>query len=90
MNFTARFIFSLGLRRVPPLPEILRIASSDNSTVRTKALTFFLDNLYDMYPDYNPLKSREFAFVPAVRGSEKVLAKPLEVSDPPLSLLSFI
>lgn len=75
---------------MPPLQEILHIASSDNATVRTKALKFFLDNLYDMYPDYNPLNFREFAFVPAVRGSEKVLAKPLEVGDPPLSLLSFI
>ena len=90
MNFTARFIFSLGLRRVPPLPEILRIASSDNSTVRTKALTFFLDNLYDMYPDYSPLKFRDLSFVPAVLGSEKVLAKPLEVGDLPPSLLSII
>jgi hypothetical protein len=75
---------------VPPLQEILRIASSDNPTVRTKALTFFLDNLYDMYPDYNPLNFRDLAFVPAVLGSEKVLAKPLEVGDLPPSLLSFI
>jgi hypothetical protein len=75
---------------VPPLQEILRIASSDNPTVRTKALTFFLDNLYNMYPDYNPLEFRDLAFVPATLGSEKVLAKPLEVGDPPPSLLSSI
>jgi hypothetical protein len=83
-------MFLLGLRRVPPLQEILRIAASDNPTVQTKALTFFLDNLYDMYPDYDPVKFRNLSFVPAVLGSEKVLAKPLEVGDPPPSLLSFI
>jgi hypothetical protein len=74
-------MFSLGLRRAPPLSEILRIAASDDPTVRTKALTFFLDNISVKYPDYDPNNFQDLAFVPAVRGSEKVLAKPLEVRD---------
>ncbi len=74
-------MFSLGLRRAPPLPDILRIAASDNPTVRAKALIFFLDNLSVKYSDYDPNNFRDLAFVPAVLGSEKVLAKPLEVRD---------
>jgi hypothetical protein len=50
--------------------------------VRTKALTFFLDNLSDKYSDYDPENVRDLAFVPAVLESEKVLSKPFEVRDP--------
>ena len=67
--------------RAPPLPEIIRIAASDNLTVRTKAFTFFLDNLSVKYSDYDPHNFRDVAFIPAVLGSEKVLAKPFEVRD---------
>ncbi|KAF8497462.1 hypothetical protein F5888DRAFT_1829389 [Russula emetica] len=83
----ARFIYSLGLRRAPPLRKILHIAASDNPTLRTKALTFFLDNLYD---DYNPQDFWDLAFVPAVLGSEKMLAKPFKVcTDPKWTALGF-
>ena len=80
----------LNLRQVPPLREILHLAASDNPTVRTKALTFFLDNSYNIYRDYDPQDFRDLAFVPAVLGSEKMLAKPLNVRDSPQSLFSFI
>jgi hypothetical protein len=66
------------------------MAASDNPTVRTKALAFFLDNLYDIYRDYNPQIFWDLAFVPAILGSEKMLAKPFEVRDLPPSLFSFI
>jgi uncharacterized protein DUF3684 len=72
------------------LPDILHIAASDNPTVREKALTFFLDNLSVKYSDYDPESFRGLAFVPAVLGTEKVLAKPFEVGDIFLSLFSFI
>ena len=72
------------------MPDILRIAASDNPTVRTKALTFFLDKISVNYSDYNPHDFRDLAFVPAVRGSEKVLAKPLEVRDLTQSLFFFV
>ena len=78
---TAKFVFSLGLRRAPPLTEILQIAASDNPSMRTKALRFFLDNISNNYSDFDPKKFRNLAFVPAILGSEKVLAKPLEVRD---------
>jgi hypothetical protein len=61
------------------LSELLNIAASDNQIVREKALTFFLDNLSLKYSEYDPNNYRDLAFVPAVRGSEKVLAKPFEV-----------
>jgi hypothetical protein len=63
------------------LPDIIRIAASDNAAVRTKALTFLLDNLSAKYSDYDPHNFRDIAFVPAVLGSEKVLAKPFQVRD---------
>jgi hypothetical protein len=66
------------------------MATSDNPTVRTKALTFFLDNINDIYRGYNPQHFWDIAFVPAVLGSERKLAKPFEVRDLPPSLFSFI
>ena len=78
---TARFVYSLDLRRSLPLREVLHMATSDNPTVRTKALNFFLDNLNDIYLDYNPQHFWDLAFIPAVFGSEKILAKPFKVKD---------
>jgi hypothetical protein len=49
--------------------------------MRTKALSFFLDNISNNYSDYDPKNFRDLAFVPAILGSEKVLAKPFEVRE---------
>ena len=81
-QWTAEFLFSLGLRRAPPLTEILYIAASDNLSIRRRALSFFLDNLSNHYSDYDPWEFSDLAFVPAILGSEEVLAKPFEVRDP--------
>jgi hypothetical protein len=80
-QYTAQFVFSMGLRRAPPLREILYIAASDNPSMRTKAFSFFLDNISNDYSDYDPKKFRDLAFVPAILGLEKVLAKPFEVRN---------
>lgn len=72
------------------MPDILRIAASDDPTMRMKALTYFLDKISVKYSDYDPHDFRDLAFVPAIRGSEKVLAKPLEVRDLIQSLFSFV
>jgi hypothetical protein len=72
------------------LPDILHIAASDNPTVRTKALTFLLEKISVHYSNYDPHDFRDLAFVPAIRESEKVLAKPLEVRDLTQSLFSSI
>ena len=66
--------------------DILRIAASENPTVRTKALTFFLDNISVKYSDYDPQNFRDLAFVPAIRGLEKVLAKPFEVRSDSIAM----
>ena len=58
--------------------------------MRMKALTYFLDKISVKYSDYDPHDFRDLAFVPAIRGSEKVLAKPLEVRDLIQSLFSFV
>jgi hypothetical protein len=80
-RWTAKFVFSLGLRRAPPLTEILHIAASDNPSMRTKAFSYFLDNISNSYMDYDPENFQDLAFVPAILGSEKVLAKPFDVRD---------
>jgi hypothetical protein len=80
-HLAAKLVFSLGLRRAPPLSNILCIAASDDPTVRTKALVFFLEKISDDYSNYHPHDFRHLAFIPAILGSEKILAKPYEVRD---------
>jgi hypothetical protein len=65
------------------LPDILRIAASDDPTVRTKALMFFLQTLPRYYYDYDPYDFRDLAFIPAILGSEKIMVKPLDVRGLP-------
>lgn len=65
------------------MPDILRIAASDDPTARTKAFMFFFEKLSDDYSCYDPLDFRHLAFIPAILGSKKVLAKPFEVRDLP-------
>ena len=63
------------------MTEILHIAASDNPSMRTKAFSFLLDNILNNYSDYHPDNFQDLAFVPAILGSEKVLARPFEVRD---------
>ncbi|KAH9177932.1 hypothetical protein EDB89DRAFT_2111997 [Lactarius sanguifluus] len=87
----AKFLFSLGLRDSPPLSELLNLTASDNQIVREKALAFFLNNLSLKYSNYDPNNYRDLAFVPAVRGSEKLLAKPFELyASPEWATLGFL
>lgn len=63
------------------MPDILRIAASDDPTVRTKALMFFLETSSRYYSNYDPYDFRDLAFIPAILGSKKVLVKPSDVRD---------
>ncbi|KAI0933780.1 hypothetical protein AcW1_005516 [Taiwanofungus camphoratus] len=87
----AKFLFRLGLRRSPPLPEILNLAASTNENVRTAALKYFLDNVTTKYPNYDPADFAELPYIPALRGDEPCMAKPFEVYASPMwALLHFL
>ncbi|KAI0060543.1 hypothetical protein BV25DRAFT_1908367 [Artomyces pyxidatus] len=87
----AKFLFALGLRRIPPLPDLIKLASSTDASLRSKALRFFLDNLTSKYPDYDPQNFHDFAFIPAISGSDRVLAKPADVfANPEWAALGFM
>lgn len=85
----AKFLFSLGLRRFPPIEVILGIAAKGEPQ-GTVALNYFLDNYIQKYTDYSTNAHANIAFVPAIHRGEKKLAKPLEVfSNPDWQLLGF-
>ena len=68
---------------------ILGIAAQSEPQ-RTLALDYFLDNYRQKYTDYTVGAHANIAFVPAVRGDEKKLARPLEVfSNPDWQSLGF-
>ncbi|KAL5520611.1 hypothetical protein ACEPAF_2612 [Sanghuangporus sanghuang] len=75
----AKFLFSLGLRRYPPLDVLLKLASDQDESLRSTALRYFLDNT-SKYDDYDPDKFNHLAFVPALRpGGESTLGTPRQV-----------
>ncbi|CCM02906.1 uncharacterized protein FIBRA_05020 [Fibroporia radiculosa] len=75
----AKFLYSLGLRRYPPLPIILNLASNPDESVRSLALKYFLDNFATKYSDYDPTAFVDLSFVPAIKNGSSHMAKPSEV-----------
>ena len=78
----AKFAYELGLKRHPPLEDLLRLASADTSdaAVRDKALAYLLDRHGSVYKNSYSLKAAAtFAFVPCVIGSTRAIKKPSEV-----------
>ncbi|KAH9963431.1 hypothetical protein BGW80DRAFT_1255408 [Lactifluus volemus] len=86
-----KLLLALGVRCALSLSDILTIAASDNPP-HGKGAELLLGNL-SRYSEYDPHDYRDLAFVPAVVGSMRVLAKPFEVRDyllpPPIILPEF-
>ncbi|KAI0037007.1 hypothetical protein K488DRAFT_75577 [Vararia minispora EC-137] len=74
----AKFLFSLGLKRSPPLGDLLKLAAGPDAEVRPKALKYFIDNS-TKYTSYDPYDFKDLAFVPAIGKMGSHLATPLEV-----------
>ncbi|UZJ56469.1 hypothetical protein CBS101457_005789 [Exobasidium rhododendri] len=89
----AKFAYELGLKRHPPLEELLRLASTETSdtSTREKAFAYLLDKHASVYKTQYSLKvASPFAFVPSQVGSTKTLKKPGEVfTNPEASILEF-
>ena len=65
----ARFLFSLGLQRHMPLPEVLERASGSDAALGVVARTYLLDKFASVYADVYSLKdASKYAFVPAQDG----------------------
>jgi hypothetical protein len=77
----ARMLFSLGLRRFPPIDVLLGIASGRPPT-NQKALDYLLANLQTHYVSFDPKAFEGVAFLPAtLPDGRQILAKPGEVSS---------
>lgn len=89
--FIAKFLYSLGLRRFPPLSDILKLASNQDTNLRSSALKYFLDN-YSRYTNYDPILYKELAYVPAITpDGNKLMGSPNQVFvDKSASLFGFL
>ena len=61
----ARFLFQLGLKRQPPLQDLIKLASDSDEALRSAAFRYFLDNI-TKYPDYDPIDFKDVDFIPAL------------------------
>ena len=84
-------MYQLGLRRFPPLADLLKLAASEDSALRPIALQYFFDNIAK-YPEYDPFDFASLAFVPAVRsdGSETMGLPGNVYVEPEAALLGFL
>lgn len=75
----ARFLYQLGLKRLPNVEDLLIMASDESVPHRqARALQYFLEHFDSNYTTtYNPVK-QDLAFVPVLQRGEKRLAKPSE------------
>jgi Protein of unknown function (DUF3684) len=65
MIHPAKFLFTLGLRRSPPLDEIINLCASADPLVRSTALKYLLDNMVTRYLHYDPKNFAEVPFIPS-------------------------
>ncbi|KII91548.1 hypothetical protein PLICRDRAFT_512049 [Plicaturopsis crispa FD-325 SS-3] len=79
----ARFLFGLGLRRYPPLQDILTLAASNDANIRPLALKYFFDNFTSRYANYSPKDFASIAFVPATQNNVTRMTTTAEVFAKP-------
>jgi hypothetical protein len=70
----------MGLRRFPPLKDIINLAAGQDVTIRTKALRYFLDNYRERYGNYDPDDFAQTSFIPAIDRKNPRLGTPKEVN----------
>jgi hypothetical protein len=72
-------LFSLGLRRFPPVDVLLGIAAGP-APLNDKALQYLLAHTNSHYINFNPMEFANVAFIPATKpNGESILARPGEV-----------
>lgn len=84
----AELMYRLGLRRYPPLEEIVELCSQD-TPVGKCGFNYLCINLRLVYPGYSPNNFRHIAFIPAANTSGPCLEKLGDVQTFPF-LFSFV
>nr|XP_019011143.1 uncharacterized protein I206_04455 [Kwoniella pini CBS 10737]OCF49924.1 hypothetical protein I206_04455 [Kwoniella pini CBS 10737] len=86
----AKLLFTLGLRRYPPIDVLLGIAAG-RAPANEKALQYLLVNTHNHYPMFGSEAFSEVAFIPAkTYVGDNILAKPGRVfTNPQCSILGF-
>lgn len=76
----AKFLFRIGLRRFPPLEDLIKLCTCPDPGIRTIAFAHLVNHIPDPYNDYNPTNFSKLAFVPAIRDGKECMGTPTEVS----------
>ncbi|KIK80619.1 hypothetical protein PAXRUDRAFT_15687 [Paxillus rubicundulus Ve08.2h10] len=76
-------LYGIGFQGYPSLGTIIEKASDEDSQVRQDAYDFFVENLHDLYKEYNPADFPDFSFLPCGNGDELEFGTPEEVFTSP-------
>ena len=77
--YPAKFLYNIGLRRFPPIKDIIQLAAGPDEAIRQKALRYFFENFTSRYSNYNPDDFATVSFVPALDGKVPRLGSPKQV-----------
>ncbi|THH10019.1 hypothetical protein EW146_g8508 [Bondarzewia mesenterica] len=76
----AKFLYSLGLKRQPPIRELIELAAGVDPVLKSKALNYLLENFVAKYAaEYDPDEFGSYAFIPALKAEQRCMAKPSDV-----------
>ncbi|KAF8629109.1 hypothetical protein AX17_005695 [Amanita inopinata Kibby_2008] len=75
----ANFLFELGLRRHPPLHDLVMQCAHEIPEIRRVSLKYLLDNLERLYSDFSADDYEHVAFIPSLKDSAPCLGSPKNV-----------
>ncbi|TFK17002.1 hypothetical protein FA15DRAFT_761246 [Coprinopsis marcescibilis] len=79
----ARLLNSIGLKSTLELSILMPLCASEEPKVHTTALRYLLNNISATYNHYSARNFSSYAYLPAMRGSKRILGTPQEVVNGP-------
>ncbi|KAF8626827.1 hypothetical protein AX15_004659 [Amanita polypyramis BW_CC] len=87
----ASFLFELGLRRNPPLSDLITLCAGEVPEIRRVALKYLLDNLEKTYYGFSAVTYEHVAFIPAAKDGKSCLGSPTDVFvEPEWATMGFL
>ncbi|KAK2467792.1 hypothetical protein APHAL10511_000087 [Amanita phalloides] len=69
----ANFLFELGLRRHPPLSDLVTLCASNEVEIRQVSFKYLLDNIERVYSGFSVFEYEDVAFIPAIKDGKPCL-----------------
>ncbi|PFH51991.1 hypothetical protein AMATHDRAFT_57645 [Amanita thiersii Skay4041] len=87
----AGLLFELGLRKHPPLDDLIGLCTHDKTEIRQTSFKYLLDNLDKIYKDFSVSNYDHVSFLPCLKDSKPYLGAPNQVFvEPEWAMMGFL